>query len=100
MQYFTLYNKYRETIHLSLFILGMIRFCLVNLQTMPYLLEAKAENVPKRELMQFISLEISQGAIPKLSKGLSQYRNVSWKNILDVGEACLELDPKSRASKT
>ena len=67
---------------------------------MPYLLEAKAENVPKRELMQFISLEISQAAIPKLSKGLSQFRKVSWKNILDVREACLKLDPESHASKT
>ena len=48
--------------------------------------------------MQFISLKISQDAIPKLSKDLSQYRKVSWKDILDVGEACLKLDPKSRAS--
>ena len=76
----------------------MICFCLVNLQTIPYLLEAKDEDVPKRELMQFISLKISQGAMPKLSKNLSQYRKVSWKNILDVGEACLKLDPKSHAS--
>ena len=76
----------------------MICFCLVNLQTIPYLLEAKDEDVPKRELMQFISLKIPQGAMLKLSKNLSQYRKVSWKNILEIGEACLRLDPKRRAS--
>ena len=47
--------------------------------------------------MQFISLKKSQGAIPKMSKDLSQYRKVSWKNILNAGEACLKLDPKSGA---
>ena len=61
------------------------------------MLAAKDENVPKRELMQFISSKICQGAIPKLSKDLGQYRKVSWRNILDVGEACLKLDQKSRA---
>ena len=76
----------------------MISFCLVNLQTIPYLLEARDKDVPKRELMQFISLKIFQGAMLKLSKDLSQYRKVIWKDILDVGEACLKLDPKSRAS--
>ena len=76
----------------------MICFCLVNLQTISYFLEAKDENVPKRELMQFISSKISQGATPNLSEDLGQNRKVSWKNILDVGEACLKLDQKSRAS--
>ena len=61
------------------------------------MLAAKDENVPKRELVQFISSKIYQGAIPKLSKDLGQYRKVSWRNILDVGEACLKLDQKSRA---
>ena len=49
-------------------------FCLLNLQTVAYLEEAKGENIPKRKMLEYITKKIVLGSVPKLSNNYEYQR--------------------------
>ena len=76
----------------------MVCFCLLNLHTVPYMVEVKAEKVQRREMMEFIYSKVTAGTIPQLSDNFDLYKAASWNNILAAGKASVKFDSKSRAS--
>ena len=76
----------------------MICFCLLNLQTVPYLEEAKDENIPKRKTVEYITNKIVIGLVPKLSNNYKYQRLTAWSNLQEAGTACLKFGVSERAS--
>ena len=76
----------------------MICFCLLNLQTVPYLEEAKDENIPKRKTVEYITNKIVIGLVPKLSNNYEYQILTAWSNLQEAGTACLKVAVSERAS--
>ena len=76
----------------------MICFCLLNLQTVPYLEEAKDENIPKRKMLEYITNKIVVGSVPKLSNNYEYQRLTAWSNLQEAGTACLNVAVSECAS--
>ena len=72
--------------HISCSFLGMICFCLINMQQVPYPMELKHMNISKRETLDFVKKKISKGCTPK------KYC------ILQAEKASLKLDPSESPS--
>ena len=60
--------------------------------------ELKAENVEKREMMDFIYSKVTARSTTQLCVDFDQYKAAGWNNILDVAKASVKFDSKSRAS--
>ena len=69
----------------------MIFFCLLNLQTIPYLEEAKDENIPKRKLLEYVINKIVIRSVPKLSNNYEYQRLTEWSNLQEASVACLNV---------
>ena len=69
----------------------MIFFCLLNLQTIPYLEEAKDENIPKRKLLDYVINKIVIRSVPKLSNNYEYQRLTEWSNLQEASAACLNV---------
>ena len=52
----------------------MICFCLLNLQTVPYLEKAEDENMPKRKMLEYIANKTVIASVPNLSNNYEYQR--------------------------
>ena len=69
----------------------MICFCLLHLQTVPCLEEAKDENIPKCKMLEYITKNIVLGPVPKLSDNYEYQRLTAWSNLQEARTACLKV---------
>ena len=76
----------------------MVCFCLLNLHTVPYMVQIKAEKVQRREMMEFTYSKVTDRPIPQLSDNFDLYKAASLNIILSVGKTSMKFDSDSHAS--
>ena len=85
--------------HTSCSFLGIICFCLINMQPVPYATELKHMNISKRDTLGFVKKKISKGCTPEVKIiSIRENKKKTWYYILQAGKASLKIDPSERPS--